>query len=104
MLLPSRFQESKSAAGERVDRQITVLDWRLFNRFCYVKLISTVDTPEKFQPGFLAAKARLQQLLASGNVEIRPVARDKFGRTVARVFVNGRDVAEILRVEGHAKS
>lgn len=62
-----------------------------------------IDTPEIGQPRAELAKARLNQLLNSGNVTIIPRAIDKFGRTVADVFVNGRNVADILKSEGLAK-
>jgi endonuclease YncB( thermonuclease family) len=51
-----------------------------------------IDTPELNEPGGQAARQRLEQLLQEGP-----------SRTVADVFVNGRNVAETLKVEGFAK-
>jgi endonuclease YncB( thermonuclease family) len=48
-----------------------------------------VDAPEKAQPLGMEAKAKLQQLVdaAGGKVAIVPVDRDRYGRTVAEVFL-----------------
>ena len=62
-----------------------------------------IDTPEMGNPRAERAHQRLQQLLNSGVVSVQTVAIDKYGRTVAVVKVNGRDVAEILQSEGYAK-
>lgn len=53
----------------------------------------------------LQAKARLRQLLASGRVQIerQGLRKDRYGRTLAKVFVNGRDVGETLVSEGLAR-
>lgn len=62
-----------------------------------------IDTPERGQPKYLEAKERLQQLLDGGDITIERKARDKYGRTVAAVWVHGQDVAAILKAEGYAK-
>ncbi len=62
-----------------------------------------IDTPELGQPKSWEARQRLIQLLHLGPVTIAPRAEDVYGRTVAQVFVGGRDVAAILRAEGFAK-
>jgi endonuclease YncB( thermonuclease family) len=53
------------------------------------------------------AKRRLEQLLGSGPVDIRrnehPKPPDRYGRTLARVLVDGEDVACILIKEGYAR-
>jgi endonuclease YncB( thermonuclease family) len=62
-----------------------------------------IDTPELGQPLASAATRRLIALLHSGPVTIVPRAEDVYGRTVANVYVGGRDVAQVLRAEGYAK-
>jgi len=42
-------------------------------------------------------------LLRSGPIRIVPHGRDVYDRTVADVYVDGRNVAEMLQVEGFAK-
>jgi endonuclease YncB( thermonuclease family) len=62
-----------------------------------------IDTPELSEPGGRAARQRLEQLLQEGPIRIVPHGQDVYGRTVADVFVNGRNVAEVLNQEGYAK-
>src|SRR6266850_5686988 len=62
-----------------------------------------IDTPELGQPRARQAMERLIQLLHEGPVTIVPRAEDVYGRTVADVYVRGRDVAATLRREGLAK-
>lgn len=62
-----------------------------------------IDTPELNEPGGQAARQRLEQLLQQGPIRIVPYGQDVYGRTVADVFVNGRNVAEVLRQEGYGK-
>ncbi|GLK78077.1 hypothetical protein GCM10008171_33310 [Methylopila jiangsuensis] len=50
-----------------------------------------------------AARDRLKALVAAGAVTIRRTGADRYGRTVAVVFVDGRDVGALLVREGHAK-
>jgi endonuclease YncB( thermonuclease family) len=63
-----------------------------------------IDTPELGEPLGQQARARLQQLLAMGQVSVIPVAVDVYGRLVAEVMVAGLNVAGVLRAEGYAKS
>ena len=83
--------------------------------------ISNIDTPEIRKPRHAAekelglkAKAELARILALGKVEISPemVRRkdgtlaqksEKYGRTLARVRVGGRDVGEMLIEKGLAR-
>jgi endonuclease YncB( thermonuclease family) len=62
-----------------------------------------IDTPELGGPGGRAAAIRLRALLHEGPVTIVPRAQDVYGRTVADVYVGGRDVAGLLRREGFGK-
>jgi len=63
-----------------------------------------IDTPELSEPEGQAAKERLAELLRNGIVRIVPRGRDVYDRLVADVFVDGQNVAEILRREGFAKA
>lgn len=62
-----------------------------------------IDAPELTEPGGQAARQRLEHLLQEGPIRIVPHGQDVYGRTVADVFVNGRNVAEVLAQEGYAK-
>lgn len=62
-----------------------------------------IDTPELSEPEGQAAKQRLAELLRTGIVRIVPRGRDVYDRMIADVFVDGQNVAEILKSEGFAK-
>jgi endonuclease YncB( thermonuclease family) len=63
-----------------------------------------IDTPELSEPEGEAAKQRLAELLRNGIVRIVPRGRDVYDRLIADVFVDGQNVAEIMRREGFAKA
>lgn len=65
--------------------------------------IKGIDTPEASETGGFEASQRLDLLLREGPVTIIPQALDKYGRTLADVFVNDQNVAELLKDEGYAK-
>jgi endonuclease YncB( thermonuclease family) len=50
-----------------------------------------------------AARDRLRTLLGNSLVSICPEGVDKYRRTLARILVDGRDVAEVLIGEGLAR-
>jgi endonuclease YncB( thermonuclease family) len=62
-----------------------------------------IDTPEMSELQGPAAKQRLEELLRGGSIRIEPHGRDVYDRLLADVFVNGQNVAEILRSEGFSK-
>lgn len=61
------------------------------------------DAPERSEPGGFAATQRLELLLHEGQVRIVPQATDSYGRTVADVYVDQRNVAEVMIAEGYTK-
>jgi micrococcal nuclease len=69
------------------------------------------DTPETYQAkcreeltAGLKAKARLEDLIASGETRLIESGKiDRYGRSLARLEVNGVDVAKTLIAEGHAR-
>ena len=66
--------------------------------------LRSIDTPEMNEPAGPAAKQRLEELLRSGSLRIVPQGRDVYHRLIADVFVNGQNVADILRSEGLSKT
>jgi endonuclease YncB( thermonuclease family) len=48
-----------------------------------------------------AAKEFVQRALANARVDIERAGKDKYGRTLAHVYVNGRDLGEMLIAAGH---
>lgn len=62
-----------------------------------------VDAPEKNETGYQAAKKSLQKLVLEKTIIYQPINTDKYGRTVARVFLrNGQEVNRILIEQGSA--
>lgn len=54
--------------------------------------ISAIDAPEKRQPFGARSKQELSDLCFQVEAKIRPVKKDRYGRTVADVECRGRDV------------
>jgi len=66
--------------------------------------LACVDAPERAQaPWGQAASERLKQILPIGQVvQLREVDRDRYGRTVAEVLVNGQSINLQMVQEGMA--
>jgi endonuclease YncB( thermonuclease family) len=62
-----------------------------------------IDTPELSESGGVEASDRLRALLQEGPVTMVSGPTDDYGRTLADVFVNRRNVAQVLVAEGYAK-
>jgi endonuclease YncB( thermonuclease family) len=63
--------------------------------------IAYLNCPELFQPNGHAAKYALRNRLAGRHIQIKPVNQPKsYGRTVAKVFASGRDVARGMIYSG----
>lgn len=62
-----------------------------------------IDAPEKGEPGADAARKALIKLIDGKKVSVLPIDKDRYGRTVARIFLkNGRDVSALMIEQGHA--
>ena len=68
------------------------------------------DAPETYQARCdeelqlgLKAKARMEQLIASGTARLIEHRLDKYGRTLAELTIDGNDVAETMISEGLAR-
>lgn len=84
-------------------RHVQVVDGDTFRYGAERVRLRGIDTPELNEPGGQSAKQRLEELLRSGPVRIVPFGRDIYDRLVADVFVDARNVAEMLAQEGYAK-
>lgn len=68
------------------------------------------DSPEMGEPkcarpaaGAVAARTALTELLNSGQVELDRRGTDRYGRTLARVNVDGLDIAKAMIGAGHGR-
>lgn len=101
---PSRaFRAAPRSTQSIVGSRTRVIDGDTFHAKGTSFRVRGVDTPELGQPRAEAAKRRLGELLNSGTVTVTPRAVDKFGRTVADVHVDGRNVADTMKAEGLSK-
>lgn len=66
--------------------------------------LSRIDTPERGQPGYAAARDFVKQLVEGKDVIIRSHKASKWGYFLADVVIDGRDVAEMLLAAGLAKA
>ena len=57
--------------------------------------LTNVYAAELNEAGGYAAKRRLQLIVSSGEVVLRPYGRDRYGRTLAEVYVNGRRIEQV---------
>ena len=85
------------------DGQIRLIDGDTFavgnERF----RIRGINAPETTEAGGFDATQRLDLLLHEGPVLVIPYGQDAYGRTLAEVYVNNRNVAEVMKEEGHNK-
>src|SRR3954462_5837339 len=56
--------------------------------------LTNVYAAEMNEKGGAAAKRRLQALVRSLDVVFKPVGRDRYGRTLAEVYVDGRRIEQ----------
>ncbi len=64
--------------------------------------IHAVDCPEKGRPFASVARSFTRTLVFDREVLVAPIDRDRYGRTVARIRVDGGDVSEALVQAGMA--
>lgn len=84
------------ARKERVTRVIDGDTFETASRKKPVRL-ANVDAPERGQPGAAKATAALRQMIQGKVVSIDTKARDKYGRSVGNVKVNGKSVNRAIR-------
>lgn len=72
--------------------------------------IEGVDTPEMAGacPAEIeaahAARNHLARLIALGPITVQRLGQDRYGRTLARVFWRGDDVARLMIAQGHGRA
>jgi micrococcal nuclease len=61
-----------------------------------------IDTPEKGQPYGKAAGKHLVSLIAGATVEVEPITKDRYGRTVGIVWDNEANINQEMVRAGYA--
>jgi endonuclease YncB( thermonuclease family) len=64
--------------------------------------LSEIDTPERGQPWYQRAKDALAEKVAARVVSVEEVDRDRYGRLVGKVWLDGRDINREMVAGGHA--
>jgi len=59
--------------------------------------LANVDAPEKGEPGAAGATRRLRGLIGGQEVRVQTKARDKYGRSVADVYLGRESVNKKMR-------
>lgn len=59
--------------------------------------LANVDAPEKGTKAGSAATKALRKLIGGKKVQVYPVARDAYGRTVAKVKVDRKSVNDVVK-------
>jgi len=85
---------------ERVARVIDGDTFTTHSRKHPVRL-ANVNALERGEPGSVSAARALAFLVQDRKVTVDTVARDKYGRSVANVNVNGRSVNAVMRRKGY---
>ncbi len=66
--------------------------------------LSNIDTPERGEENYLAAKIRLKELILNKNISIITHKPSKWGYYLTTLYTDaGEDIGEILMNEGLAK-
>jgi len=64
--------------------------------------LAEIDTPERKQPWGTRAKQALSDKVFGEVVDVVKVDRDRYGRIVGRIYLDGRDINREMVAEGHA--
>lgn len=80
--------------AKRRETVTRVIDGDTFRTSCrkHSVRLANVDAPEKGTKGGTKATKQLKSLIQGKKVEINTVARDVYGRAIARVTVKGKSV------------
>ncbi len=65
--------------------------------------LACIDAPERGRAGSYAASLALRGMVQGKQVGIRRITSDRYGRTVAELTANGKNVGESLVDQGHAR-
>ncbi|MEN9224956.1 MAG: thermonuclease family protein [Thermostichus sp. DRC_bins_24] len=64
--------------------------------------LACIDAPESDQPYGPQSAARLRDLLGTGSIRVQPLATDRYGRSIAKLYIGETLVQEALVREGLA--
>ena len=65
--------------------------------------LAGIDTPERDEEGYLAATIELRGELLRSTIVLKRQGTDRYGRTIACVYVDGKSIDEHMITSGHAR-
>ena len=83
----------------RKEKVTKVIDGDTFltNRRKHPVRLEGVDTPEKREPGYKEAKQELKEMIQDKEVTVETVARDVYGRPIAKVKLGSQSVNKAMK-------
>ena len=66
--------------------------------------LAEIDAPERYQDGGLEAKQLLSSLILGKTIEIKRMGKDRYKRTIGKLYLNGLYINEYMVVNGEAWS
>ena len=94
------YQAVKVSDGDTLNVQ-KVEDGKFVGEVMKIRMFG-IDAPEKTQDYGIESKQALEKLVNGKTLEIEEKNRDRYGRTVAVVYVNGKNVNEEMVKNGNA--
>ncbi len=64
--------------------------------------LAEIDTPEKKQPWGKKAKQALSDMVFKKIVRIERLNKDRYGRTIGRLYIDGKSINRAMVRQGHA--
>ena len=94
------YQAVKVSDGDTLNVQ-KVENGKFVGKIVKIRMFG-IDAPEKTQDYGIESKQALEKLVNGKTLEIEEKNRDRYGRTVAVVYVNGKNVNEEMVKNGNA--
>ena len=94
------YQAIKVSDGDTMNVQ-KVENGKVVGEIVKIRMFG-IDAPEKTQDYGIESKQALEKLVNGKTLEIEEKNRDRYGRTVAVVYVNGKNVNEEMVKNGNA--
>lgn len=64
--------------------------------------LSSIDAPELSQPGGPESRQHLADMILGKEVDVVIYNKDKYGRSVGTIYLNGQDINERMVTDGYA--
>ena len=86
-----RFEVTRVIDGDTFEMSS---NWKWNDQTGRVVRVNGYDTPEEREPGYQAAKDKLEDLILNKDVELKNPIRITYGRLLCDVYYNGKNIAD----------